>query len=285
MNEDSKTRQEKRNTFTKNLEKITSHLSSETGKNAKDFVNLVSFDSNFSSLPSKSILDFSHVPSECQQFEDGLLDLKTNIFCSFLGVFLLNDTYLLRLTNYIPTEEGQKPLNSFSNLSEYVNDLQLELGQTIILAGILPEQTTSEENNLIANHCLSEYYNQAIDPKNIISNEFLGCPFYIYPQKVKVQQPDNYIVDSVKLVCVFLYKSEDIESKADDIYPIFQDLLLSYHKINFFYAQSRILKNRLEQQYKDIECLTEEYTKQPWNRQALEASQKVWGDSPKVRGQ
>ncbi|MGK7884412.1 MAG: hypothetical protein AB4057_07265 [Crocosphaera sp.] len=269
MNEDSETRQVRRQTFTKNLEKITSHLSSETGKNAQEFVKLLPLDSNFYSSPSNSILDFSHVPSECQTYADGLIELKTGIINSFLGIFLLNDTYLLRLTRYIDTEEGEQSLNTFSNLSEYINDLQLELGQTVILAGILPSQTTPEENYLIATHSLSQYYNQTIEPKNIITDEFLGCPFYIYPQITKVKQPDNYFVDSVNLACVFLYKNENIERKADDIYPIFQDLLLSYHKITFFYAQSRILKSRLEQQYKDIECLTEEYARQQWNSDAL----------------
>ena len=269
MNEDSKTRQERRKTFTKNLEKITSHLTSETGQNAKEFISLVPFDSNFSSSPSHSILDFSNVPSECQPFDDGLIELKTGIFQSLLGVFLLNDTYLLRLTRYIPTEEGEQSLNTFSNLSEYINELKLELGQTVILAGILPSQTTTEENNHVATYCLSQYYKQTINDQNIITDEFLNCPFYIYPQTIKVEQPDNYFIDSVKLACVFLYKNEDIESKADNIYPIFQDLLLSYHKITFFYAQSRILKNRLEQKYKEIECLTEDYGRQQWNSQAL----------------
>lgn len=269
MNEDSQTRQERRKTFTENLDKITSHLTSETGKNAQGFVKLVPLDSNFSSLPSNSLLDFSKVPSECKPFDDGLIELKTGIIDSLLGIFLLNDSYLLRLTRYIDTAEGEQSLNTFSNLSEYINELKVELGQTAILAGILPSLTTPEKNDLIATHCLNQYCNQVIDPKKIITDEFLGCPFYIYPQNVKVKQPDDYLVDSVKLVCVFLYKNEDIESKADDIYPIFQDLLLSYHKITFFYAQSRILKSRLEQQYKDIECLTEKYSKQEWNSLSL----------------
>ncbi|MDJ0658383.1 MAG: hypothetical protein QNJ42_02725 [Crocosphaera sp.] len=269
MNEDSQTRQERRTTFTENLDKITSHLTSETGKNAQQFVKLVPLDSNFSSLPSKSILDFSQVPSECILSDDGLIKLKTGIIDSFLGIFLLNDSYLLRLTRYIDTEEGEQSLNTFSNLSEYINELRLELGQTAILAGILPDETTSEENDLIATYCLNQYYQQTIDPEKIIIDEFLGCPFYICPQKIQVKQPNDYLVNSVKLACVFLYKNEDTERKADDIYPILQDLLLSYHKITFFYAQSRILKSRLEQQYKDIECLTEKYTKQDWNSQSL----------------
>ncbi len=126
-----------------------------------------------------------------------------------------------------------------------------------------------EENRAIATTCLSKYYSQPIDPEKLIADEFLGSPFYLYLQPVTFQQFNDYSVESIQLACVFLYQDEATEGKADKVYLIFQYLLLSYHKIKFFYSQSLVLKSLLEEQYKNIECLTEDYARQKWDSQSL----------------
>ncbi|MEO1186063.1 MAG: hypothetical protein AAFX46_15915, partial [Cyanobacteria bacterium J06636_27] len=50
---------------------------------------------------------------------------------------------------------------------------------------------------------------------------------------------------------------------------ILQNLLLSYHKINFFYSQSLILKKILSKQYENIERLTEDYSQRKWDSLSL----------------
>ncbi len=68
-------------------------------------------------------------------------------------------------------------------------------------------------------------------------------------------------VKSTHLMGVILYKDTDAEKKANKFYNILQDMLLSYHKINFFYSQSQALKKLIAQEYKDLEQQTEDYCK------------------------
>ncbi len=267
MNERLEALERRRQFFKDNLQKIASHLTSSTGKNAGDFVSLIPLEQDISI--SGSILNFSHVPPECQKPNNDRLYLTTGIINSRLAARRLNDTYLLRLTRYISSVQGEQSLDIFENLGEHLGDLQIELGQTVILAGILPSQLTPEENRAIATTCLSKYYSQPIDPEKLIADEFLGSPFYLYLQPVTFQQFNDYSVESIQLACVFLYQDEATEGKADKVYLIFQYLLLSYHKIKFFYSQSLVLKSLLEEQYKNIECLTEDYARQKWDSQSL----------------
>jgi hypothetical protein len=267
MNDRLEALEKRRQFFNDNLQKITSHLTSSTGGNAGEFINLIPLEQD--SSISGSVLDFSQVPPECQKPNNDRLYLTTGIINSRLAARRLNDTYLLRLTRYISSVEGEQSLDIFANLSEHLGDLQIELGQTVILAGILPFQTTSEENHTIAATCLSKYLNHAIDPDNLIADKFLGSPFYIYAKPVTFKQLNDYSIESIQLACAFFYQDEATEKAADKVYRIFQYLLLSYHKINFFYSQSLILKSLLEEQYKKIECLTEDYSRQKWDSQSL----------------
>jgi hypothetical protein len=226
MNDRLEALKRRRQFFGDNLQKIASHLTSSAGKNAGDFMRLIPLEQDFSI--SGSVLDFSHVPPECQKPNNDRLYLTTGIINSRLAARRLNDTYLLRLTRYIPAVKGEQSLDIFENLSEHLGDLQIELGQTTILAGILDPQPTSEETHTIAVNCLSKYYSHPIDPKNLIADQFLGSPFYIYVQPVTFKQFNDYSVKSIQLVCIFLYRDEATEKEADKIYRIFQDWLFRH---------------------------------------------------------
>ncbi|MDJ0578956.1 hypothetical protein [Crocosphaera sp.] len=267
MNEPVEELEKRRHFFNENLQKITSHLTSKNGENAAKFITLLPLQQD--PKITGSVLDFSKIPTECKKNNNDRVYLTTGIINSRLAARRLNDTYLLRLTRYISSIEGQQSLNIFSNLSEHLSNLELELGQTVILAGILPDTTTLEQNRTIATHSLNQYYNQEIDTNKLITDEFLDSPFYIYTQSVEVKKSNKYSVEAIKLACVFLYKNETVETKSATAYRILQNLLLSYHKINFFYSQSLVLKTLLEEQYKKIECLTEDYAKQEWDSKKL----------------
>jgi hypothetical protein len=123
---------------------------------------------------------------------------------------------------------------------------------------------------------LHYYYKKSIPvdeiKKSIKKDEFLGSPFYIHPQKITFKQIydyPEYKIESTNLVCAFLYQDEKTEKQADLVYPILQNLLLSYHKINFFYSQSLILKKILAKQYETIENLTENYAQSKWDNRSL----------------
>ena len=111
--------------------------------------------------------------------------------------------------------------------------------------------------------CLNYYYNfpvegeDSIQAENLIENEFLGSKFYIYKKMVIAEQVKEYTVESIELVCVFLYANEETEKKADKVYQLLPELLLSYHKIHFFDSQSLILKKLLNQKYEILERQTE----------------------------
>ncbi|HEY9652219.1 MAG TPA: hypothetical protein V6C95_16270, partial [Coleofasciculaceae cyanobacterium] len=199
---------------------------------------------------------------------DDRLYLNTGIIRTRLAARRLNDTYLLRFTTYVPSIHQEQPLPIFANLGENIASLPLELGQTVILAAVLPPSHYSPSDiPLITTECLKNYYGTPIAPDKLIVNEFLGSPFCIYAQPVPLNF-DKYTVEVLHLSCVFLYRNQTVEQQADKVYPIFQDMLLSYHKIHFFHSQSTILKKILAEQYEAIELLSQQYPQRQWNSQS-----------------
>ncbi|MFN6571102.1 hypothetical protein [Dendronalium sp. ChiSLP03b] len=261
INESTKVVQDRRTLFSENLNKIVANLRSSTGKKGLDIVKLIPVEQE----QDGTILDFANVPLECRKSNNDRLYFETGIIHSRLAARRFNDTYILRLIRYVPAIQGEQSLELFENLSEHLNDLDVELGQTVVFAGILKNQSHSQPTDTIAAECLSNYYSQNIPTDELIVNEFLDCPFYIYPQTVSVKKIDEYAIKSTKLACVFLYKDENVEKKADTFYNILQTLLLSYHKIIYFFSQSLILENILHKQYEAIERLSEDYAQRKWD--------------------
>jgi hypothetical protein len=268
INERPEALENRRNFFSDNLQKLAAHLTTSTGKSASNFVKLVPIEQDFA--PSGTVLDLTSIPTECLKPNDDRLYLDTGIIRSRLAARRLNDTYLLRFTSYVPSVHQEQPLPVFANLGEHIASLPLELGQTVILAAVLPtSQYSLSDIPSIAAECLKNYYGTPIDPDKLIVNEFLGSPFCIYAKPITLKQFNEYTVETIHLACVFLYKDQATEQQADKVYRIFQDMLLSYHKIHFFHSQSIALKKILAKQYEAIERLTEEYTKQKWDSQSL----------------
>lgn len=272
LNDSDEQLKARRDYFTKNLYEITSHLTSKKGENAGGFVRLISTEQDWS--PSGSLLDLTleAIPDDCKRTNSDRLYLETGIITSRLAVRRLNHTYLLRFTSYIPSKKGSQDLETFGNLSKHLSTLDIELGQTAILAGIIPPNDYQGNTSLeIAAQCLSQYCGQ--DPElispHLIETKFLGSPFYLYPKSVKVKTINDLSLKSTHLMGVILYQDAETENKANKFYNILQDMLLSYHKINFFYSQSLALKNLIGQQYKDIEQQTEDYANTKWNKESL----------------
>ena len=258
--------------FASNLQKIASHLTSKNKKNAGEFVRLIPPDKDISR--SGSLLDFTvkDIPEECQRKNSDRLYLQTGIITSRLAVRRLNDTYLLRFTSYISSQKGSQDLETFANISEHLDNLKIELGQTAILAGIIPTTGYTEDQiHYIAAECLSYYCVEEpeIISRHLIEGNFLGSPGYFYPQVVTAHRFNSFSVKSIHLMGVILYQDEEAETKANKFYNILQTMLLSYHKINFFYSQSVALKQILSHQYQEIEQLTEDYSNKNWNKESL----------------
>ena len=271
FNEPLEERKERREFFEGNLQKITSHLTSKSGQQASEFLKLIDIEEEKS---NDTIFDLTNVPDECHKPNSDRLYLETGIFKSRLAARCLNDTYFLRLTRYISSNEGEQSLNSFANLSEYLNTLKIELGQTAILAGIVKPQLPPEETRQIAVSCLHKYFSQIpkeeIEEKLSEEYRFLDSPFYVLDREIPLKESsENYHSKTTNLACVFLYKDEAAERKADRVYSIFQNLLLSYHKIEYFYFQSQSVKIKLKQLYKAIEEKTKRDRQQILNPQTL----------------
>ncbi|AVH66189.1 hypothetical protein NPM_4675 [Nostoc sp. 'Peltigera membranacea cyanobiont' N6] len=271
MNERHEILEKRRGFFVNNLQKLASHLTSSSGKNFSSFLKFLPIEQDLTA--SGTVLDLANVPSECRSStnpNDDRLYLDTGIIRSRFAARRLNDTYLLRFTSYIPSIHQEQPLPVFANLGEGIASLPIELGQTVILAGILPESQYSKQEILpIAANCFSHYYGTKINPDKLILNEFLGSPFCIYVQPVIVEQFNEYTVNSIHLTCVFLYKDEMTQTQADEVYRILTYLLFSYHKIFFFSSQSIALKKKVAKNYEYIERLTEEYAQHKWDSQSL----------------
>lgn len=262
--------QQRRELFDENLQKLTTELLSSMGKTASDWVKLVPIEQEIAT--TGTVLDLTNVPSEFLKPNDHRLYLESGIFRSRLTALRLNDTYLLRLTRYVPSSKSNQDIDIFENLRANIINLPIKkqqtviLGQTAILAGIFPPSQSSLKD--IAAKCLSSYYGKKIDPNNVKEDLFLDSPFYIHSENVQIPF-NNYFIEINQLTCVFLYKDQPTEQKADKVYRILQELLLSYHKIEFFQGQSLVLKKLLDEKYKEIEHLTEDYQKQQWKRKSM----------------
>ena len=268
LNEPDEKLKERRDLFRKNLHELASHLTSRSGKKAAEFVRLIPLEKDL--LPSGSLLDLTQVPDECKKPNSDRLYLETGTRYSRLAARCLNDTYLLRFTSYVPSKEGEQSLKLFANLSEHISTLPVELGQTAILAGIIPE-TDYQKTEIaeIAAECLTQYFCHTIQPEEVTESEFLGSPFCIYWQPVPVPTFPQFSLKSIHLAAVFLYKDAETEAKANTFYNILQDMLLSYHKIHFFHSQSLALKKILSQKYENIERLAENYAQEKWDKESL----------------
>lgn len=258
FNETDETLNLRRQFFGENLQKIAATLTARTAESAADFVKLLPPEEVLIS-PFGTVLDLSKAPDECLKQNSDRLYFKTGLIQSRLAARCLNDTYFLRLTRYVPFAEGKQSLDSFINLAAGVQNLQIELGQTAILAGVLDREYSKEEKRAIAARCLTNFYDAEISPEALKVNEFLSSQFYIYALPVTVKQFQEFAFESVNLTCVFLYENETTEKQADKVYRIFQNLLWSYHKIHYFYSQSLWLKKLLGKEYTALERLTEEY--------------------------
>lgn len=270
---------DRRKFFIDNLQQLTQHLRSKDSKKATDFIKLIPPEQEIS--PSGSLLDLTgdNIPDNCKTPDSDRLYLETGIITSRLAVRRLNDTYLLRFISYIPSAKGTQDLEIFGNLSQHLSNLPIELGQTAILAGILPKNDYQGKNSQdIASECLSHYCGEKpeiIKPHLIVGN-FLGSPFYLYSKTVvgkllttSSKTVNIFPLQSTHLMGVILYEGTETEAKANKFYNILQDMLLSYHKINFFYYQSLALKQLISQQYQEIEQLTKDYANTKWNKELL----------------
>ncbi len=267
FNETDETLNRRRQLFNENLQKIAAILKTGTDETAANFVKLLPPEEELIS-PLGTVLDLTKVPAEYLKQNSDRLYFKTGLINSRLAARCLNDTYFLRLTRYLPSARGPQFLDSFEKLAEGVNNLQIELGQTAILAGILDGKYSKEEKRAIAATCLSKFCGSEVSPEALTANEFLGSQFYFYPQPVTVKLFNELPVEAVKLTCVFLYENETTERQADKVYRTFQNLLWSYHKIHHFYSQSLLLKKLLGKEYASLERLTEEYAENKLNSKA-----------------
>ncbi|CAD5946132.1 hypothetical protein [Planktothrix agardhii] len=260
LNDSPTSLKERRKIFSDNLNKLAENLKIKSGKNNDDLVKSIPLKPDI--LGSGSLLDSEAISPDYYKPNDDRLYINYGMFKNRLAVRCLNDTYFLRFTRYISNQDGVQSLKQFYHLREPISNLETQLGKTVILAGILPESVSSPTE--IATACLNYYYNfpvegeDSIQAKNLIENEFLGSKFYIYKKMVIAEQVKEYTVESIELVCVFLYANEETEKKADKVYQLLPELLLSYHKIHFFNSQSLILKKLLNQKYEILERQTEE---------------------------
>jgi hypothetical protein len=260
LNDSPENLTKRRKIFSDNLNKLAENLKIELGKNNDGLVKSILLQPDI--LSSGSLLDFKAISPNYYKPNDDRLYINYGMFKNRLAVRCLNDTYFLRFTRYISNQDGVQSLKQFYHLREPISNLETKLGKTVILAGILPKSVSSSTE--IATACLNYYYDfpvegeNSIQAKNLIENEFLESKFYIYKKMVIAEQVQEYTVASIELVCVFLYANEETEKKADKVYQLLPELLLSYHKIHFFNSQSLILKKLLNQKYEILERQTEE---------------------------
>lgn len=236
------------NLFTYTLKKGLGVEESETRKTYGRFLDSLSkllhkkrWDS-FTSEEKRKFLALNEVEAAYLPFTGNLSNHQVKGYYRSSNI---DDNYQLLFGGYVENKyETDKVITLIKSLQELTPKLpKLEnIGQTWMLSGWLESGTDAEAEELVtqAYKCLSKKDGV---PQEKGSGEFLGG---------KVTQfGGDKIEDNLQLL-VILYPDEAAFRECTDFYINWQDLLCFHHKIIWAYQNSLRLKERLDENYKQM---------------------------------
>lgn len=211
--------------------------------------------------PTVKIVDSDSEAEYLELLTQKTADFKTDKVEGYYFPVRLNDTYGLQINCSVNNQTEPQPVERFgllkSEIESRLNKQPITLGQAWMLSGWLPEQSTQNPKD-IAQDCY-----KAFSKDGNWQRDFQGEGTFLGGKIFQLWQPQyslNALADSTNLlhldhtpILIAIYPNRESAQNAADFYQDWIGLFSYYNKINWAYAQSRLIKKNIFAYYKKIE--------------------------------
>ncbi len=244
--------------------------------NATEEATRINQEKFIKKLPSTVTIIDSDIESEyLELLPQKTEDFQTDKIDGYYYPVRLNDTYGLQINCSVKNETEPQSVESFgflkSELESRLNQQPITLGQAWMLSGWLPEYSNQTPQK-IAQDCY-----QAFSKDGNWQRDFQGEGTFLGGKIFQLWQPHyslNALADSSNplhlentLILIAIYPNRESAQKAANFYQDWLGLFCYHNKINWAYAQSRLIKKNIFGYYKKIESDRQKITLH--NRQSL----------------
>jgi hypothetical protein len=202
-------------------------------------------------------------------------DFQTDKVDGYYYPIRLNDVYGLQINCSVNNETEPQAVECFgflkSEIESRLNQQPITLGQAWMLSGWLPEQSNQNFQE-IAQNCY-----KAFSKDGNWQRDFQGEDTFLGGKIFQLWQPHyslNALADSSNFlhlentpILIAIYLNRESAEKAANFYQDWMGLFCFYSKINWAYAQSRLIKKNIFGYYKKIESDRQKITLH--NRQSI----------------
>ncbi len=202
-------------------------------------------------------------------------DFQTDKVDGYYYPIRLNDVYGLQINCSVNNETEPQAVECFgflkSEIESRLNQQPITLGQAWMLSGWLPEQSNQNFKE-IAQDCY-----KAFSKDGNWQRDFQGEDTFLGGKIFQLWQPHyslNALADSSNFlhlentpILIAIYPNRESAEKAANFYQDWMGLFCYYSKINWAYAQSRLIKKNIFGYYKKIESDRQKITLH--NRQSI----------------
>jgi hypothetical protein len=202
-------------------------------------------------------------------------DFQTDKVDGYYYPIRLNDVYGLQINCSVNNETEPQAVECFgflkSEIESRLNQQPITLGQAWMLSGWLPEQSNQNFQE-IAQNCY-----KAFSKDGNWQRDFQGEDTFLGGKIFQLWQPHyslNALADSSNFlhlentpILIAIYLNRESAEKAANFYQDWMGLFCYYSKINWAYAQSRLIKKNIFGYYKKIESDRQKITLH--NRQSI----------------
>lgn len=212
-------------------------------------------------LPNPSEIVDSDIESEYLELlpQKKTQDFQTSKAEGYYYPVRLNDTYGLQIDCSVNNQTEPQAVEWFCSLKSEI-ELQLKnrpitLGQAWILSGWLPENSNQNPKE-IAQDCYRAFAKNGNWQRDFQGEgTFLGGKIFQLWQPVTdfVAESSNHLHLEHTPILIAIYPNQASAQKAANFYPDWMGLFCYYSKINWAYAQSRLIKKDIFSYYKKVE--------------------------------
>lgn len=225
--------------------------------------------------PNVSIVDPNSESEYLELLPKKTEDFETDKVNGYYYPVRLNDVYGLQIDCSVNNQTEPQTVEYFgflkSEIESRLNKQPITLGQAWMLSGWLPEHSNQTPKEL-AQDCYKAFWKDGNWQR-----DFQGEGTFGGGQIFQLWQPHyslNALADSgnhLQLentpILIAIYPKRESAQKAAEFYPDWIGLFCYYSKINWAYAQSRLIKKNIFGYYKKIESDRQKITLQ--NRQSI----------------
>ncbi|EDX77317.1 hypothetical protein MC7420_454 [Coleofasciculus chthonoplastes PCC 7420] len=188
-------------------------------------------------------------------------DFKTDKVEGYYFPVRLNDVYGLQVDCSVNNQTEPQPVECFSLLKSEIesrlNEQPITLGQAWMLSGWLPKDSPQNPKSVAQNcyqaFCKDGNWQRDYQGEGTI---FGGNVFYLWQPYYSIRDLADSSHDlplENRPILIAIYPNVESAQKAAEFYPDWMGLFCYYTKINWAYAQSRLIKKNIFDYYKRIE--------------------------------